>query len=598
MTSEIRQFQPLTKYNCQKCRFSTKDPKRYRTHVSIHNDIKFACSHCSYVSYTKGDFQRHLVTHTGKFPYTCEYCGYGAVRNDYIVKHIRRIHGDGKIQCSVSGAENDLKNASVNLIQSQLQNSPQESLQTKTSNVIDLTNDAENGDTRNAVDSNGNKISAVQGVLVEVEVMSPLQEELRPEMPLTVVAPSGLKVPNNCFAQVVDVRPINGTYRLILQCLKQGDSELVDLTVTDKTCEEQCLENNSNTNPPTAGTTVCSLGGNVSLNEYGSVEALSNPVNTDKGPSATCFSQTQVATDKQINVESDTQINSGNVSPIQEGPFISSVFSLSSGSQNILEGIRWEKGHASSRETKAPQDTSKTLNTPPTKSANSTVAGNTLSMPETPISSVKSLPFSNSLEMQSSSLLNRVEMNVHKDRSHQTETNICAKPQTLFLSCDKSVVMQPVTCAVQNDPKMSIALLPKSITSVTTNTQQQKQLIDAERTNKIGQNGKMQTDVDNGQSLKSIKKQKSYSKEKEKTLFKPVSSQTLRLLPLKEDQLLQIPSFNQPVVVLNHPDLDTLEIISVMTAISKFKGKVLSVTLCKQMCEPNRSHNGKSFDLR
>ncbi|OCT96724.1 zinc finger protein 518B [Xenopus laevis] len=604
MTSEIKPFQTLAKFNCQKCRFSTKDPKRYRTHVSIHNDIKFACSHCSYVSYTKGDFQRHLVTHTGKFPYTCEYCGYGAVRNDYIVKHIKRIHGDGKIQCSVSGCENDLKNASVNLMQSQLQNDLQEILQTKPSDVIDLTDD---GATQNSVDSNGNKVSAVQGSLVEVEVMSPVQEQLCPGMPITVVAPSAFKVSTNSVAQIVDVRPINGTYRLFLKCLKKVDPELVDST-DNESYEGKYSENNPNsgvtTGTPSAHTTVCSLGSDVTLN-YSFEQASSKAVlSTEEASNNTsiCF-QTHVATNKQIIVQSVTQENPGG--PVLEGPFISSVFSLSSSSQNILEGIRWETNPASSRETRPPQDTSETLNTAQRQPAKLPVDGNTsenksnqhydkhrqpyelkqTAGPETPITSVKSLPVSDSFETQCSPLLNGGKMNMHK--AHPKETNVCVKPQTLFLSTDKSVVMQPVTCAVQNDPKLSV----KSNTCVAATKQQQNiQLIDADRTNAIGRNGKTQTSTDKWHfpkpSLKLIKKQscgeRNYSKPRGKMPFKP--SQTLRLLPAKHDQLLQSPSYNQPVVVLNHPDLDTLEIISVMTTIHKFKGKVLKVTLSKQMC--------------
>ncbi|OCT99351.1 zinc finger protein 518B [Xenopus laevis] len=596
MTSDIKPFQALTKLNCQKCRFSTKDPKRYITHVSIHNDIKFACSHCSYVSYTKGDFQRHLVTHTGKFPYTCEYCGYGAIRNDYIVKHIKRIHGDGKIQCSVSGGENDFKNASVNLIQSQLQNNGQEILQTKTSDVIDLTNDIENGATQIAADSNGNKVSAVQGSLVEVEVMSPLQEKLCPGMPLTVVAPSAFKILSNSFAQIVDVRPVNGTYRLILKCLQQVEPELVDST--DKEIYEgKCFENNSNTGliteTPSPYTTVCSVEGNAPLNDYGFVEATSKAVLNREEVSittSTC-SQTQVATNKQIIVESVAQENPGTVSPVSEGPFISSVFSLSSGSQNILEGIRWETSPASSKGTRPLQDTSETLNTPQRQPTNLTCAtsGNKSNQhydkhrqpdelkqafgPETSVTSVKSLPVRDSFDMQCSLLLNRGKMNMHEAHSNPKETNVFAKPQTLFLSSDKSVVMQPVTCAVQNEPK----LLTKSISCVAAAKQQPEiQPMDAEKTNTIARN-------DNTQASR---KEKSYSNQRAEMAFKPVSSQTLRLLPAKPDQLLHIPSYKQPVVVLNHPDLDTLEIISVMTTINKFKGKVVKVTLSKQMCEP------------
>ncbi|XP_068111177.1 zinc finger protein 518A [Hyperolius riggenbachi] len=57
---------------------------------------------------------------------------------------------------------------------------------------------------------------------------------------------------------------------------------------------------------------------------------------------------------------------------------------------------------------------------------------------------------------------------------------------------------------------------------------------------------------------------------------------SLTLYPFSDDQLIKYPRRDQPVVVLNHPDVDVPEIINVMKTISKFSGHILKVTLSKK----------------
>ncbi|XP_051505317.1 zinc finger protein 518B-like [Myxocyprinus asiaticus] len=77
---------------CTKCRFSTKDIDVFGRHVAHHEEVTFSCALCSHVSYSKTESQKHVVTHTGSYPYRCSFCSYGAVRRDYMVKHIHRVH--------------------------------------------------------------------------------------------------------------------------------------------------------------------------------------------------------------------------------------------------------------------------------------------------------------------------------------------------------------------------------------------------------------------------------------------------------------------------------------------------------------------------
>ncbi|PKU45164.1 hypothetical protein llap_4534 [Limosa lapponica baueri] len=61
-----------------------------------------------------------------------------------------------------------------------------------------------------------------------------------------------------------------------------------------------------------------------------------------------------------------------------------------------------------------------------------------------------------------------------------------------------------------------------------------------------------------------------------------LTARRLRLVPLRMDQLIKCPRRNQPVVVLNHPDVDSPEIINVMKTINKYKGQVLKVVLSER----------------
>ncbi|XP_028845210.1 zinc finger protein 518A [Denticeps clupeoides] len=91
-------------FHCDKCEFSTRDAGTFVQHIHHHNegrhDIRHKCIKCKYVSATRGELQRHILVHSGTFPYTCHFCGYGAARKDYLTKHIAAVHGE----------ENDRKN--------------------------------------------------------------------------------------------------------------------------------------------------------------------------------------------------------------------------------------------------------------------------------------------------------------------------------------------------------------------------------------------------------------------------------------------------------------------------------------------------------
>ncbi|KAM8939539.1 zinc finger protein 518B [Pelodytes ibericus] len=645
----------VAKFTCEKCRFSTRDPNKYKNHVSLHNDIKFSCSHCSYISYTKGDFQRHLVTHTGKFPYTCEYCGYGAIRNDYIVKHIKRIHGDGKIQCSVSTVENEAGTNSINIIQTQLPirvpvMAPNGHLGA-TEVVIDLTSDMESGTFHLA--ANAAHTNIVCERQVEVELISPHEGQLHPEATLSVIAPSTFKVPSNCIAEVLEVRPVNGTCHLIL---KYSEDTKWTLHEAELIKETSLSEQKEPTNPnkavatqekPVEHKTPCSSQGQST-----SQTTMDSPTNTEQVSNIdhTFPFKPQVTKSTEKFRGSLSRQNSDNASHVFEGPFISSVFSLSSGSRNILEDIKWESVPVSSRDMSVPK---KSIDTTNSTLLSGNIADQLLSSATTSefISDVekcedqnfeklvqnktREVPVTNGFETtnkeklnvdaemlvppckidckeinknESSVLVQRQSRRLRKQNTPtKHEIGFFTKPQPLFLSCNRNVVMQPLTCVIQNGCNNVPISLPDINKSITVDKSLEEPRIadpNGERTPETSTQETAQVFtkrvLTEKTSVKTVRKQSFQKtnrfKPKDTSLSKRLvtstskgtwlpSSRCLRLLPVKVDQLTRTPSYRQPVVVLNHPDFDSLETFNVMKMINKFQCNVLSVTLAKMICQ-------------
>ncbi|XP_068799465.1 zinc finger protein 518B [Struthio camelus] len=262
-TFKVKNFLP-GKYYCDKCRFSTKDPLQYKKHIGQHEEIKFICSHCSYISYTKGEFQRHLVKHTGTFPYQCEYCEYGAVRHDYIVKHTRRVHETPtkrltnsiinhkqKKSCLPSQStlfekqkydrkipfRNELSNSSSNTVCE---------IPDKVTKIVCLSRDIECSINTASIQDKTvlepSEISICENQSVEVEVYSPKTEPLQPGMPLTVIAPSELVVPSNCLAQIVEIKIVNGAQQLVLKLIPMKEATYRPVNCAEEEPENQGLE--------------------------------------------------------------------------------------------------------------------------------------------------------------------------------------------------------------------------------------------------------------------------------------------------------------------------------------------------------------------
>ncbi|XP_008057293.1 zinc finger protein 518A [Carlito syrichta] len=79
-------------FQCEKCQFSTRDVGTFVQHIHRHNEIHYKCGKCHHVCFTKGELQKHLHVHSGTFPFTCQYCSYGATRREHLVRHVITLH--------------------------------------------------------------------------------------------------------------------------------------------------------------------------------------------------------------------------------------------------------------------------------------------------------------------------------------------------------------------------------------------------------------------------------------------------------------------------------------------------------------------------
>ncbi|NXO56220.1 Z518B protein, partial [Aramus guarauna] len=320
-TFKVKNFLP-GKYYCDKCRFSTKDPLQYKKHVGQHEEIKFICSHCSYVSYTKGEFQRHLVKHTGTFPYQCEYCEYGAVRHDYIVKHTRRVHEmptkrlsntiinhkQKKLSQSTFFEkrrynnipfQNDLSNSSSNMICE---------IPDKVTKPVCLSHTVECSINTPSVQGKTtlepSEISVCENQSVEVEVYSPKTEPLQPGMPLTVIAPSELVVPSNCLAQIVEIKIVNGAQQLVLKLIPMKEATYKPVNGAEEQLENQGIERSAEGKKRSSVSQNELLTMEVNVDKLSSVSNQLNLDSTyDKNSECLCFSGSQLLDCNSVSIQ-------------------------------------------------------------------------------------------------------------------------------------------------------------------------------------------------------------------------------------------------------------------------------------------------------
>lgn len=256
---------------CDKCRFSTKDPLQFQKHIMRHDEIQYKCGRCDHICYTRGEFQRHSVQHTGTFPFKCRYCDYGAVRKDYVVKHTKGVHRDivknggsvlvlpmrkghkkafpkpvvnGLKGKQVANAQND---NSANIIMSDqmsdsinLARNPNEMschFQDFDIAVLPQTDSNGPGESQNweKTTEHAKHLNCfpTDARKIRLQVLASSKHSVQPGTPLTLVAPAQVVIPSNCLAQLTEIKTVNGKQQLVFKLIPQASAAACPMVGSD-----------------------------------------------------------------------------------------------------------------------------------------------------------------------------------------------------------------------------------------------------------------------------------------------------------------------------------------------------------------------------
>ncbi|XP_062860025.1 zinc finger protein 518A [Trichomycterus rosablanca] len=80
-------------FRCKKCDFSTRDAGTFVQHIHHHNEDSQKHVKCPSMSPTQGKVYSGKA-HSGTFPFTCQFCGFGASWKEYLNKHMSVAHAD------------------------------------------------------------------------------------------------------------------------------------------------------------------------------------------------------------------------------------------------------------------------------------------------------------------------------------------------------------------------------------------------------------------------------------------------------------------------------------------------------------------------
>ncbi|XP_078257446.1 uncharacterized protein znf518b [Rhinoraja longicauda] len=256
---------------CNKCRFSTKDPLQFQKHILRHDEIQYKCGRCDHVCYTRGEFQRHSVQHTGTFPFKCRYCDYGAVRKDYVVKHTKGVHRDivknggsvlvlpmrkghkkafpkpvvNGLKCKqTANAQND---NSANIIMNDqisdsinLARNPNEMschFQDLDIDVLPQTDSTGPGESQiwEETTEHAKQLNCfpTDTRKIRLQVLASSKHSVQPGTPLTLVAPAQVVIPSNCLAQLIEIKTVNGKQQLVFKLIPQASAAACPIVSSD-----------------------------------------------------------------------------------------------------------------------------------------------------------------------------------------------------------------------------------------------------------------------------------------------------------------------------------------------------------------------------
>ncbi|KAK7881474.1 hypothetical protein WMY93_029883 [Mugilogobius chulae] len=86
---------------CQVCLQTLPSTNLLLEHLKSHagkssvgtKEKKHRCEHCERLFYTRKDVRRHMVVHTGRKDFLCQYCAQRFGRKDHLTRHVKKSHG-------------------------------------------------------------------------------------------------------------------------------------------------------------------------------------------------------------------------------------------------------------------------------------------------------------------------------------------------------------------------------------------------------------------------------------------------------------------------------------------------------------------------
>lgn len=230
-------------FTCDWCDFTTVDAGTFVQHIHHHNESPWKCSKCRHISLNEEDHHKHMKAHSGTFPYTCQICGYGSARGEYLKKHTAAVHKEEAERRNVLKAIDDSgipANASASLkLLLKKSSESQEAQRISKLNCLSGSFTNQNGrlikpeisveETHHFVDSKKeNKNMGKGSHYTEQSMPIMLQECDNSESSASHTSPNGLTVlmvknkislPPNCTTKVMGFKMVDGKKHLVLKVI-------------------------------------------------------------------------------------------------------------------------------------------------------------------------------------------------------------------------------------------------------------------------------------------------------------------------------------------------------------------------------------------
>jgi hypothetical protein len=114
---------------CKICGKKCETKEETLNHLKIHAgsrslktpaDRKYHCDHCDRSFFTGKDVRRHLVVHTGRRDFLCQYCPQRFGRKDHLTRHIKKSHSSSSKKAKTKRTADPEKSKSVENILSEM----------------------------------------------------------------------------------------------------------------------------------------------------------------------------------------------------------------------------------------------------------------------------------------------------------------------------------------------------------------------------------------------------------------------------------------------------------------------------------------------